>query len=227
MKKPCAFSGQSLFEHSKSSYNMAAPLLRGSYPLVIARRLKRYGIDVGDPVETLKAVIELHDIGKAAEHYQAQFDDECNPSRGARPSFKYHEIGTALFFYYEFDSDERLRVLLTLAELNHLNAVRGLPELNPTRLPQGSSSDMLKLSKYGRQLLDELGYSYTIRDYTAGDYTMMMRGIIFSYANKDYLKLYTLFLAPIIVGDNLDSASRSPEEKRRFVEILVKEVKDL
>ncbi|MGC9113019.1 HD domain-containing protein [Acidilobus sp.] len=226
MKKPCAFSGQSLVDHSASSYKMVASLLAGSYPLVVARRLRRHGIEIEDPARILRVAVELHDVGKAGEHYQGQFDDECNPLHGKQPSFKYHEIGTAIFFYYGLDLDEKLRVLLALAELNHLNALRGLPDFNFSRLPQGFSPDMLKLSRYGKQLLNGLGYSYDVRDYTADDYVRMMRGIS-SYVNQGYLKLYVLFLAPIIVGDNLDSASRAPEEKRRFVEILRKEVSDL
>ncbi|BCU69801.1 CRISPR-associated endonuclease Cas3'' [Stygiolobus caldivivus] len=224
MGKPCAFTNQGLAEHSKGSLEWAKKVLSDSYFRVTKRRLEKFGVEVTK--EDMEVAVLLHDMGKAAEYYQGQFDDGCNPLRG-RPTFIYHEIGSALFFYKNV-KDEGLRTLVTLTELNHLNAVRGVSQLNPAKLPVKFDEGMLKLRKYGQVLLEELSGEYPVGgfrvdDYTFYDYNEMLEDL--SRVNEPYLKLYSLFLAPVIVGDNLDSShARSKEERRRFIRMLEKEL---
>lgn len=82
------------------------------------------------------------------EYYQKRFDDNCI---GNIPSFIYHEIDSVIFFYYNID-DERVRKLVALAELNHLNAIRDISSLSLHHI------EMLKLEKYGKVLLDSLRF---------------------------------------------------------------------
>ncbi|MEJ2771672.1 MULTISPECIES: CRISPR-associated endonuclease Cas3'' [unclassified Stygiolobus] len=220
--KPCAFTNQTLVDHSIGSLNYAKMVMTSSYIDVAKRRLEKFGIKVDDSLFELSVL--LHDIGKAGEYYQEQFDDNCV---GKLPSFIYHEIGSAIFFYDNID-DERVKKLIALAELNHLNAIRGISSLSEKKLPKGCDTRMLKLKRYGKVLLDTLrdkGFNihFHVRDYTFDDYNKMLRDI--ANSNEPYLKLYVFFLTPIIVGDNLDSHfARGLGERRRFIEILKKEV---
>jgi CRISPR-associated endonuclease Cas3-HD len=197
-------------------------VMTSSYIDVAKRRLEKFGIKVDDSLFELSVL--LHDIGKAGEYYQEQFDDNCV---GKLPSFIYHEIGSAIFFYDNID-DERVKKLIALAELNHLNAIRGISSLSEKKLPKGCDTRMLKLKRYGKVLLDTLrdkGFNihFHVRDYTFDDYNRMILDI--ANSNEPYLKLYVFFLTPIIVGDNLDSHfARGLGERRRFIEILKKEV---
>jgi len=220
--KPCAFTNQTLADHSIGSLNYAKMVMTSSYIDVAKRRLEKFGIKVDDSLFELSVL--LHDIGKAGEYYQEQFDDNCV---GKSPSFIYHEIGSAIFFYNNID-DESVKRLIALAELNHLNAIRGISSLSEKELPKGCDTRMLKLGRYGKALLDTLrdkGFNihFHVRDYTFDDYNKMLRDI--ANSNEPYLKLYVFFLTPIIVGDNLDSHfARGLGERRRFIEILKKEV---
>lgn len=220
--KPCAFTNQTLTDHSIGSLKYARSILTPSYVSVVKKRLERFGVKVDERL--LELSVLLHDIGKAGEYYQKQFDDNCV---GSTPSFIYHEIGSAIFFYYNID-DERVRKLVALAELNHLNAIRDISSLSPRNFPKNFDIEMLKLEKYGRVLLDSLrdkGFdvNFEVRDYTFEDYNKMLTDL--ANSNEPYLKLYVFFLTPIIVGDNLDSSfARGLDSRRRFIEILKKEV---
>lgn len=222
MKKPCAFTNQPLLDHSKGSLNSVKKILSDSYVLTAKRRLEKFGIKVKK--EDFELSVFLHDIGKAGEFYQTQFDDECNSSR--TPSFIYHEIGSAIFFYKNIE-DKKLKLLIALAELNHLNAIRSISQLNPNSFPKKFDLGMIRLKRFGKIVLEEIGMeNLTVEDYTFDDYHEMMSDLV--KENGAYLKLYSLFLAPIIVGDNLDSSlARGLNERRRFIHVLEKEVNSL
>lgn len=225
MTKPCAFINQDLVSHSIGSYTQALRMLDDTYYSSITKRLEKVGINVDktEVKEKIELVIKLHDIGKAGEYYQEQFDENCNPIRD-NVSFIYHEIGSALFFYHNFK--DKIGKLLTLAVLNHLNAMRTIKDLSPTSFPKGYKIEMAKLQKYGKVLLDSLDYSsYSVKDYTLQDYNQMMNELL--RERGPYLKLYTLFLAPIIVGDSLDSQyARNSSNKRRFIQLLEVELSE-
>ena len=231
MSKPCAFTGQSLLDHSINSYNVLIKygFLDDIYYIVVSRRLNvllsKYGTEISsnEVKQLIELVVKLHDIGKAAEYYQSQFTNDCR-SPVPNPSFVFHEVGSALFFYHSnYTEDTRIKRLLALAALNHLNAMRGLKQLKPNELPKGYKQDMLKLKKYGSILMESLGYSFDIRDYDTNDYVLMMNDLI--NHNEPYLKLYNLFLAPVIIGDSIDSHyARGLSERRRFIELLEREL---
>lgn len=229
MSKPCAFINQSLIDHSYGSYKILYDkgFLDESYYKTVNKRLGAKGIKINenDIKRLIEITVKLHDIGKVAEFYQNQFDDNCNSIyKNKSPTFKYHEIGSALFFYYsDYIETMEIKKLIALAALNHLNAIRGIKNLSPNRLPKDANLNMLKMEKYGEPYLKIMGYSFEVKDYTINDYINMMNDFLTN--NGHYLKLYNLFLAPIIVGDNLDSHyARSINEKRGFISLLEREL---
>ncbi|ADX84851.1 CRISPR-associated endonuclease Cas3'' [Saccharolobus islandicus] len=226
MIKPCAYEKQGLIDHAIGSYRVLDGKISESYYKIISRRLERYGIvlDLNGVKEIVKDVVVLHDIGKAGEYYQNQFDDNCNPLK-SNFSFIYHELGSALFFYNDYDVEkaEEVKSLLTLAVLNHLNAIRGISDYLVNKFPDKFDEKMIKLNKYGSIMLQNLrgviSKSLKVSDYTFDDYHDMLYA--FSKKSDKYLKLYNLFLAPIMLGDNLDSSLvRNNGSKTRFVRIL-------
>ncbi|AEE94619.1 CRISPR-associated HD domain protein [Acidianus hospitalis W1] len=231
LSKPCAFIKQTLFDHSMGSYAVLSKFINYTYYAVISRRLKSVGIQL-KPEEVKRLIeisVKLHDIGKAAEYYQNQFDENCLSNK-KEPSFIFHEIGSSLFFYYSnYTNDNKVKRLLALAALNHLNAIRGLADFKPNQLPKGAKEEMLKIEKYGKVLLSKLGFNFEVRDYTTDDYIKMMNDFINRPKDEDLklYKLHNLFLAPIIIGDNLDSHyARSISERRRFIKLLEVELNE-
>ena len=228
--KPCAFTKQSLLDHSISSYEIASKLISNNYYKVIVNRLNKVGISLKEEEvkELVKDAILLHDIGKTGEYYQEKFDDECNP-KTSNPSFIYHEIGSALFFYYDYDANEKVRELLALSAINHLNAIRGIGDLSLNKL-QGFQESMIHLKKYGSLILEKLKEkglitkNVKVEDYSFDEFSDMLYAFA-KKSNYTYLKLYNLFLAPVMIGDNLDSSLvRLSDKKSRFVRLLEGEI---
>ncbi|ACP34799.1 CRISPR-associated HD domain protein [Sulfolobus islandicus L.S.2.15] len=229
MIKPCAYEKQGLIDHAIGSYKVLSGKISESYYKIISRRLERYGIflDLNGVKEIVKDVVVLHDMGKAGEYYQDQFDDNCN-SLKSNFSFIYHELGSALFFYNDYElidveKAEEVKSLLTLAVLNHLNAIRVISDYLVNKFPDKFDERMIKLNNYGSIMLQNLrgviSKSLKVRDYTFDHYHDMLYA--FSKKSDKYLKLYNLFLAPIMLGDNLDSSLvRNNGSKTRFVRIL-------
>lgn len=214
MSKPCAFTNQSLIDHAKGSLEEANNRFNDNYYKVIGKRL---GYDYSKVKEYVKDLILLHDLGKAAEGYQSQFDDNCKASKD--PGFIYHEVGGALYVYKEYEiDDELLRAMGVLSILNHLNAIRGVKDLKV----QNVRPEYLKLTKYGNVFLSNMGFKPIQRDYNQFDLREMLQWLDqINIDHGDKLKLYTLFLAPLLVGDNLNSAySRQINKKRRFISLL-------
>lgn len=223
--KPCAYIAQSLVDHSLGSYNDVRHIISESYYKVVAKRLQKATIRVNETEvrEYIKDAVLLHDIGKAGEYYQIQFDDNCVAIK-EDPSFIYHEIGSALFFYYDYDAKEEIRKLLSLTVLNHLNAIRGISDLE-TIIPRNFELSMIKLQKYGKILLESLNKNLSIRDYRFDDLYEMIES--FTKSDLGYLKLYNLFLAPVIIGDSINSKRiRQNSSRRMFVDILEGEINE-
>ena len=235
--RPCAYTNQSLLDHSIGSYREAVKLVSDNYYRVTAKRLERMGITltVEEVKDLVKEAVLLHDIGKAGEYYQEQYDDECN-AKVKTPSFMYHEIGSALFFYYNKEVKKEVRELLALAAINHLNAIRGIGDFeDPLKMPSDFKNSMLKMEKYGSVLLDSLRREglitrdFTVKDYKFEDFSDMLIALAKKNVTAKYLKLYNLFLAPVMVGDNLNSSfvrnsSSVNERKTRFVKLLEDEI---
>ena len=226
--KPCAYTKQTLLDHSIGSYEdlVNFKLFDDNYYRVVSRRLESVGISLSakEVKELIKDLILLHDLGKAGEYYQDQFDDECNTLNNEQPSFLYHEIGSALFFYNDYNAKREIRELLALASLNHLNAIRGIWSYTQLMLP-GFDERMLKLERYGNVLLeglkDKLSSDAKIRNYSFDDFSIMIESLVKRNMKYKYHKVYILLLAPLLVGDNLNSLKRNSKGSR-FVRLLLK-----
>ena len=226
--KPCAYIKQSLIKHSVDSYQdlINSKLFSDNYYRVVSRRLERVNIFLSskEVKDLVRDLILLHDLGKAGEYYQEQFDNECNMLNNGKPSFLYHEIGSALFFYNGYDAKREVRELLALASLNHLNAIRGIWSYSQIRLP-GFDNRMLKLEIYGNILLEGLKNSLTrdisIKNYTFDDFSIMIESLVKRNMIYKYHKVYILLLAPLIMGDNLNSLKRVNSKGSRFINRIV------
>ncbi len=235
--KPCAYINQGLVEHSIGSFKVIEEKISESYYRVVKKRLEKFDIflSMEEVKEIIKDAILLHDMGKASEYYQKQFNDECNPIV-PNPSFIYHEVGSALFFFYDYpienEKKDEIRVLISLAAFNHLNAIRGIPDYQMNRFPDKFDRGMIKMKNYGNILLKSLKKnglvtkSISVDDYDFPKYSDMLNYVA-KISDKPFLKLYNLFLAPIMMGDSLDSSlARSSKRKTRFVKILEGELNE-
>ncbi len=235
--KPCAYINQGLVEHSIGSFNVVEEKISELYYRVVKRRLEKFDIFLGveEVKEIIKDVILLHDMGKAGEYYQNQFNDECQPIV-RNTSFIYHEVGSALFFFYDYPIEnvkkDEIRVLISLATFNHLNAIRGIYNYPLNKFPDRFDQGMIKMKNFGNILLKSLknkGFvikSISVNDYDFPKYSDMLNYIA-KISGKPFLKLYNLFLAPIMMGDSLDSSLvRSNKRKTKFVKILESELNE-
>lgn len=242
--KPCAFAGQTLLSHSLGSLNEARGVFDEAYFKVVKRRMDfmasklqgdldrefLLGLRWEDWRELTHFLVAFHDVGKAAEYYQEQFHDWCEPRKG-RSSFFLHEIGSAVFLYKNQWRNEVVKMLAVLAVLNHLNAMRGL---HVPQLVESVKQGMLRLRKYAEGLLKELPKfnldaflegDLTLADYQLGDAKDMMSWLSKLSNQRGIVKGYTLLLLPVIVGDNLDSSEGREldhdfHRKRRFFDSL-------
>ncbi|MBW9141984.1 MAG: CRISPR-associated endonuclease Cas3'' [Candidatus Aramenus sp.] len=238
--KPCAFDKQELLSHALGSVEMMEKMFDDNYFEVVSKRLNKAIEGLNVTKEDVKNLVTFltafHDLGKAAELYQSQFDENCNALR-KNTSFVFHELGGALFLWYNDWENQTLKVMSTLTVLNHLNAIRNF---NTTRDKTSEvKNGHLKLKRYGEGLVDKLlrdkvsnpfMKTYNVKDYTLADLKNMFAGIA-NYAVRSPLKikLYVLLLTPVIVGDNMDSTtSREKDEsygsKSHFISSLLKEV---
>ncbi|MCG3109173.1 CRISPR-associated endonuclease Cas3-HD [Metallosphaera sp. J1] len=244
--KPCAFSGQTLRDHSLGSVEQMMRVFRESYFRVMKRRMDfisrrlegRYpedyrfitGISAGQWMDLTMFLVGFHDLGKAGEFYQENFNDDCTPRRSA--SFKYHEVGSSLYLFRLNWKNELLRFWSVLTTMNHLNAIRSVEDLNWAEHEIRDRQGILHLKRYGWiQELDWLArrVSWAVevtppQDYSLG-HLMEMKEWLSKMAGLRFNKGYILLLLPVIVGDNLDSsAQREKDEdsarKRRFIRAL-------
>ncbi|MCI2414684.1 MAG: CRISPR-associated endonuclease Cas3'' [Candidatus Aramenus sp.] len=237
--KPCAFDKQELLSHALGSVKMMEEMFDGNYFEVVSKRLNKAVRGLNVTKEDVKNLVTFltafHDLGKAAEIYQEQFDNNCNALR-KNTSFTFHELGGALFLWRNEWENQSLKVMSTLTVLNHLNAIRNF---NTTRHEMYKVKDgHLKLQKYGKELVNELlsnkvrnpfMKTYKVEDYTPADLQDMFNELA-SYATSSLkIKLYVLFLTPVIIGDNLDSTTsrekdKSYSSKSHFISSLLEEV---
>jgi CRISPR-associated endonuclease Cas3-HD len=219
---------------------MMKKMFDDNYFEVVSKRLnkaiERLNVTKEDVKNLVTFLTAFHDLGKAAELYQSQFDNDCNALR-KNTSFVFHELGGALFLWYNDWENQTLKVMSTLTVLNHLNAIRNF---NTTRHKTSEVKDgHLKLKRYGGGLVQKLlsneicnpfMKTYNVKDYTLADLKDMFAEIdSYVVESRLNLKLYVLLLTPVIVGDNLDStASREKDEsygsKSHFISSLLKEV---
>jgi CRISPR-associated endonuclease Cas3-HD len=248
VKIPCAFAGQSLEDHTKGVIEIIKKLfISDNYHEVVADRLKRNRIDA-HPDDVKRAILiaaGFHDIGKAIEYYQSNFNDQCSC---INCTFPYHEIFSASSILHPLTDvfSEELRFFIIMSIVNHLIALRPYEgyEYDFNKVNKIISKDKNKFvscekiceivyNETGIKIIPEEPNQELIEDLknylknSTQKPSISITNSNISYIRHSYQKLYTLFLLPIVIGDNLDSSSKrkkdeNSKKRRLFIEELEK-----
>jgi CRISPR-associated endonuclease Cas3-HD len=252
--RPYAYTNQPLSQHIKGVVEWSGRMLEKSgYTKTGARRLKYAGVNL-ENLDTLNEAILaaaiFHDVGKAIEYYQSQFNEkgECvKPKRpDGRPTFRLHEVLSAVYFdrfvSKHLDWPAELKILAVLAVLNHMHALRDFGRIIDLFNPEENivSQEIRRVIFGARIAADDLdslaetiaGYGFMYEDVKKELTPPVTRYDVISLGKKlqefEFIKssrLYVLLLLPVLVGDVLDaSESRRDEEttasRRAFIEEL-------
>jgi len=250
MKIPCAFIGQSLEDHTKGVIKIIKKLfISDNYHEIVADRLRRNGINV-HPDNVRQAILiaaGFHDIGKAIEYYQSNFDDQCNCIT-SYSSFPYHEIISAASILYPLTNvfSEELKFFIIMTITNHLialrpyegydyefNKVNKIISKNKNRFVSHEKICEIVWEETGIKIMPEEPNQKLINDLKEYLKNLIQRPTIsinnsnMYYTRHNYQKLYTLFLLPVVIGDNLDSSlerekDESSKKRRLFIDELKK-----
>ena len=225
--KPYAYRGQSLIDHVVGCLSRLEDFLRTNpnYVRVIHMRLSSAGVNVakqGDVREMLKLSVVAHDLGKAYKYYQVRVEKYGG-------GFEGHEILSAVSCYKMIGGlkdQDPLKILLLMAVLNHHQALReSISEL----LMDRTSSLIRKIKDVARSGLCDSVYNLepvleeielSVEEAFARDYPEFesifdrIRELLVFFLrrnfdeNKRWLKLYSLFMFPIVLVDNLDACEK-------------------
>lgn len=248
--RPCAFTGHPLGEHLRETAALAQRLVRGGYAHTVVRRLSSLGLKAEpEQVEELAVLASLfHDTGKAAERYQRQFDGDCACTSGRDPSFRYHELLSAVHLtrYFELTGAYRddLGLLAVMAVLNHMHALRDYSAFRESLDPRGRApSDLEEVLRgssvreehvealisdlRGFDVLDEDAFRRALLGKVRLDEEVrpLLGRISEAEREKPFTKLYVTLLLPVVVGDNLDARRKRRDDddhrgRRLFAEEL-------
>lgn len=213
--KPCSFQGEPLIEHLLRSMNIVEKNFSERYYRIIARRIsiatgEKYNCE--EIAYSLNTSILLHDIGKAAEVYQRNFNDKCECKY--KRFFELHEIPSSIITFNSLKDrvDYDLAELASLSVLLHMSSFRPFNKIL-YRLKSFSreNSDGWIFSKYTKERLSNILEKYSLDASILIDISPR-EAEKFLYEKKKYIdsfktpsKLYILFLAPIVIGDNLSA----------------------
>jgi len=222
-----AYTNQELKSHAINTSEIALKYSGKCYAEVCARRIRSVlnkPFSSSDFNYIVKVASTFHDAGKAADHYQMQFEAQQNK----KPSFSLHEIPSAIItktFMEQKGNDYESILLASLAVLFHHTAMR------PYRLQEDllkSRNHTWSFSKFKADidLLSEkvFGTKFSLQRIEKENAMAFMKwvGNVTRSANiSRYAKLYCLVLNPVIYGDNIDAKSRGISKKRsKLVEEL-------
>jgi CRISPR-associated endonuclease Cas3-HD len=233
--KPCAFTAQSLSQHIRGVVERLEKMVETGYLETVVRKLKYAGIDAEKDslLEAMRAAAVFHDVGKAVQYYQHQFNEKCECLKTEGPSFYLHEVLSAVYFDFFLSSYGRwsseVRNISILAVLNHMHSMRDFGRLNLFD-PQGWKSPKERailntVHKIGSELdnlvetISEYGFNGEItrrslsREVSSNEIYALGRKLRHFESKTHVAKLYVLFLLPVIVGDVLDATENRPGEK--------------
>ncbi len=250
---PCAFTGHPLGAHLRCTARIAQEMLGNGYAQTVAKRLGTMGPAARpEEVEELILLAALfHDTGKAATYYQKQFENGCVCRSTKGPSFRYHEVLSAVHFqrYLEKSGrkyDRDLSFLAILAVMNHMHAIRDYSDLMDVLEVQWSQlpktlREVLEESQVREEdvealatdleefdLLDRVAFRDALAvSVTENEVLLLLRWVSEAERAKPFMRLYATLLLPVIVGDNIDAREkrRSDEEhswRGIFAEELVR-----
>jgi CRISPR-associated endonuclease Cas3-HD len=235
MSGPWAFVNQDLVSHSLNTAKIAEKIVDESYKYSIVRRIRvasrgKVDIDENKVLELIKIAALLHDIGKAADEYQLQFEKKFD-----EPSFSYHELPSVFIAYNLMEKMGYLnheKALIFLTILNSHQAMRSpIEEAYKCKIKKWSFRkwwngtkpifNSLKIEKHIFDLIGEDIRDLTIRN--INDQYKMVTNYARRIENANLVKLYCLFLAPVTWGDICDASAFRPKDKHlsRFREELL------
>ncbi len=232
IKKPCAWTFQSLESHLEGALRYAQQISPQDYS-VISSRFRAVNLDIDNEKlkEMIKIVTLLHDVGKACEEYQSKFEENCNCKE---PSFPLHEVPSAISLEYitkpEFSSKEKLLMKLTV--LLHMNAIRGIDDIKKdlklkykTGWKYKAYKD--KLESFLKQYKIEVTLPSQITLKDAEDFVDKIYFIL-NEKKREFLRLYCLMYYPLCIGDNLDAYNfRKEGEVSESRAIFIRELKEV
>lgn len=202
MAKPCAFEGQPLLDHMKGVEEIVKrKFLSDGYDLVVNKRMGR---NDGRDLIILSSI--LHDIGKADEKYQNQFDEACNAVE--KFSFKDHEVISSAYAL-----KAGLDPYIAMAILLHHHAMR-IPDEKVINSMGGAKIYMTEelcnyLKSHGVECIDSISREE-------------IRAVMY-LPKKVKPQFVSLLELPLVVSDNLDSQRRGDDSDRRaFISELKK-----
>jgi CRISPR-associated endonuclease Cas3-HD len=239
--KPCAFIKQSLYCHTVGVTERAAKFASFQYDEICRKRLSKMGLsfDLNSIRNAILLSAILHDIGKSAHKYQSQFDDKCKSCTHQIPSFYLHEVSSAIISkrICDYNNFERpLSFLIVASVLQHLHAMRGMDRdrtINDSIRNFAKNTDYGMFNQYSIALYQIVSKICQVQNIMIGlnfdlfgdiksdevrDLFRWIKKTVEEKYTSRWVKLYILFLNPIIIGDNLDSYSnrnQSQESKNK------------
>jgi len=227
--KPCAFINHPLSDHIKGCKEILDSFLRKNkgYTVIAAKRLKiasrgKLSLKPEEVEELINLSVILHDIGKAHNYFQENFDENCG-CRDKDAGFPYHELLSAGMCYkhiqtWTAENAHQKKLLLTLSIINHHHAFKDTLK-KVFYIDQSSSalSLLLKIVKKGlyvgnlQETLKAYGINIEDLSLTANDVENFITWMRKSQERpNEWQKLYVLIMTPLIIADNLDAGKSRP-----------------
>lgn len=217
-KKPCAFEDQGLYDHLKSVGEIAERfVLRTNLHKVVSRRLNLSS----DLVKNyLVFAAKYHDIGKAMEYYQKNFDDNCRSS--GKFSFYNHEIFSAIILLIKksdvmrvFGHCELCFDLAVYSILMHHHAMRVHDVVKIVK-----NFDALK-GICGNVIVNDLNLlGITLPNKVSPNDINTLKNWLENKVLNSINNSYLYFLLPLIISDYRDATNRKGTEKSDFTFIV-------
>ncbi|MEM0327734.1 MAG: CRISPR-associated endonuclease Cas3'' [Thermoproteota archaeon] len=220
MSGPWAFINQDLISHSLNTAKIAERIAEESYRCSVARRIRiasggKVIMEENKVLELIKIAALLHDVGKAADQYQRQLQD-------GKLSFRCHELPSAFIAYdlmekMKYVTHERVLVFLTI--LNSHQAMRSPAEMiRESNIREwsfkewwGKTKPIFDILKTEERIFDSMDKNLTIKNISD------LYERVINYARKpgnaEWVKLYCLFLAPVVWGDICDASAFRPKDE--------------
>ncbi|MEM2107153.1 MAG: HD domain-containing protein [Candidatus Bathyarchaeia archaeon] len=206
---PHAFPSQDLFSHLVGSAARAVKMAEKEAPIV-KRRFSAVGLSQIDYVRLVKVAALTHDIGKGADQYYQKPSIEIRESKQGF-TFNLHELPSAVIAERVCKNlvgiKEEESTIVFLAVLQHMSVLRDwLGSDIMVNSPQRWSFRI-----FGQQicgfLRSELGVSIPL-EVDRNEVSRRVRETQDKYLRDKSMywpKLYSLVLAPVIVGDCIDA----------------------
>ena len=227
--KPCAFKLQGLRDHIEGVARVAEAFIESSNLHKVAAR--RLGLDPQLVKSYMILSAKAHDLGKAMDYYQRQFDESCK-AVSERFNFMDHEVfsGAMLMKAKEevlkaYGDCELCFGAAVVAVLLHHHAMR---VHDPTAITGSKRDEFLaKAGKVIKDGLDErLGFVIP-EEVTPRDLDRLAFNLVKLYGQTSRSsRAYLYFLTPLVIADYADGAKRVESEKRTFSLIVLDILKE-